>query len=296
MLENQVVSQVILFLCSVAIVYIVSYAYLSGILAFARKGFKYEVLIVLGIPILLIPFIDYADFYTRRLIVLETVFNIFVLLLLFSHKINLGENVKRGLKLLFGGWFFLQVGGFIYAQYTKEVYLLMLNSFMLFVGILLFFKDTKGLSAKVTDSSRVLIFGVNEPKLLQVLYLFWISGVLLVEYNSYLPKVIVPILHLSSVVLAMKSGDFFHTRILTASHLMIINAKLLYLYDINYQGFYFARLPDFISVPHVVSFFTYFSLIGCTVTFALLLYSRTRKSQIDPSISNRGALEQPESN
>ncbi|KNC68916.1 hypothetical protein AC626_01980 [Pseudoalteromonas rubra] len=73
MLENQMVSQIILFLCSVAIVYIVSYAYLSGILAFARKGFKYEVLIVLGIPILLIPFIDYADFYTRRLIVLETV-------------------------------------------------------------------------------------------------------------------------------------------------------------------------------------------------------------------------------
>lgn len=68
--------------------------------------------------------------------------------------------------------------------------------------------------------------------MMQLNYLFWVTNVLMVDYAKFLPHMIIPVVHYASVILAMWLGQFWEIRLITASHLFVIDGIVLYKFGV----------------------------------------------------------------
>lgn len=268
----------VLFVLSMAALCLGLLAYMEGVIALVRRSIWFQVGFVVGLPIALGPFIDWREFITDRLFILESSFLVLILVTRTACHHGLGEQGRMWLRRLFGAWFFFQVGGFIFAQITKGTYVSAFISAVMGLGLVLFYRQTRGVAANEDDDGRVFIFGRGAPLEMQLMYLFWVLSVLFVEYNSYLPKVVVPAIHLISVGLAMREGDFFHIRIMTANHFFLLNYKLGYLYDKQMLGADFAVLPALLAGQGFVSAVQAISVVGVVAAFGYWL-ARLRRPE-----------------
>lgn len=67
-----------------------------------------------------------------------------------------------------------------------------------------------------------LFTGVKAPTYIVAYYCFWVIGIPLVDSKT-LPNFLTAALHFASVLVALFSGEFFHARLLTASHLFVLD-------------------------------------------------------------------------
>jgi len=215
--------------------------YCYGIVYFARIHVAAEALVSVVFLALALPwFRKEGEWVSRvRLMVLESLFNVIALLA----KVFLLLGIATGSRLLdylFAGFFVLQVLGFVVAQVRKRKFSVMPATASMAVGLTMWFLSGSGV--RLTPEGALQFWGGDAPVYLRWMYVFWVLGVLLVEYGSLLPKATVLLTHLASVAVAFNSGEFFHARILTASHFFVINSVFLFERK-GFGGENFASLP-----------------------------------------------------
>ncbi len=214
--------------------------YCWAVVELARINVIYEALITVVFLGIAIPFFKKADNWgdVKRLIILESIFNV---ICLFAKLAPLSEaGWSTVFDWLFALFFVGQVGGFLISQIKKKAWSCIPSSLAMGVALVIWF--TQGSGTQISDQGGVHFWGGNAPEYLQLMYVFWVLNVLLVDCKQYLPKVTLLLVHVASVFIALGSDDFFHARILTASHLFVIGAVVMYK-DIAWGGKRFATLP-----------------------------------------------------
>lgn len=213
--------------------------YCQGIVSLSRISVWFEIMII-TIPLLIvIPLFQRTTNFkvVKRLIMLETVFNIICVIAKFS---PLEESSwSMVLDIAFSIFFIFQIGGFIYSQIKNENWICLPSSIALGIGII--FWNITGSGTIITKANELHFWGGNTPMLLQFVYFFWLLNLLFIEYRSLLPKITVILVHLASFIVAFTSNEFFHIRILTASHLIILSGVIIYKSQ-NWQGYYFSSI------------------------------------------------------
>jgi len=208
--------------------FLVSLAYCFFILKISQFHYAFEILIALVFPLIAYPFFKKADNWTdiRRLILLETGFNIMCIVA----KITTASKIDIGVALswMFAIFFIFQTGGFLISQVKKKKYKCLPSSIAMGIALVYWFLNSIGEKTIVTTSGEVQFWGANAPLFLQVMYSFWVANVFLVEFRQYVPKATMYLAHAATMVVALTSNEFFHARILTASHLFVINMIMVY--------------------------------------------------------------------
>lgn len=142
-------------------------------------------------------------------------------------------------------FFIVQTMGFIWVQLKKRAYLSVAISLCLGGAIAQWIHSSD--STLYTGSAELLLFGAPVPWQLKVIYGAWLIQLLLVEYKHVLPKITLATIHIASYTIAIFADDFFHARIITASHFLFLSLC----FDIkspNWGGKSFARLEIFTKV------------------------------------------------
>jgi len=215
--------------------------YCYGIVHFARIHVAAEALITVAFVVLASRwFRREGEWVSRvRLMLLESFFNLICLLakVLFL----LGIVTQSGLvDNLFAAFFVLQVLGFVVSQLRKKRFAMLPASLAMGVGLAFWYASGSGVSS--TPDGALHFWGGDAPLPLRWMYVFWVLGVILIEYRQLLPKATILCAHVASVAVAFTSDEFFHARILTASHLFVINFVILF-EKRAWGGDAFASLP-----------------------------------------------------
>jgi len=221
--------------------FIGAYIYCYGIVHFARIHVATEALITVAFVALAAPWFRLeGEWISRvRLMVVESLFNVIALLA----KVFLLLGILTDSPLvdnLFAGFFVLQVLGFVASQIRKRKFGIMPATAAMAFGLVMWFRS--GAGVHLTSEGALQFWGGDAPVYLRWMYVFWVLGVLLVEYAGLLPKATIVLTHLASVAVAFNSDEFFHARILTASHFFIINFVILFERQ-GWGGETFASMP-----------------------------------------------------
>ncbi|WP_440881694.1 hypothetical protein [Tenacibaculum sp. C7A-26P2] len=216
--------------------------YCQGIVSLAQRSIWFELSISVLILIVSIPLFKKTENFSEimRLIVLETYFNILCLITKLS-PIEIPIWSKT-IDYCFCFFFFLQITGFITSQIKKKAWFSIPISLALSIAIILW--RLNGSGVRITNNNEIQFWGGNAPEFLQIIYLLWLLNILFVEHRSLLPKLTVAIVHIASFIIAYNSNEFFHARILTASHLFIINCVIIYKKQ-DWGGIYFSSISHF---------------------------------------------------
>lgn len=265
-------------LASCVVVCLVGVVYLNGVIQFARASVLAEAIIAFFFPLLGWVFystrqpdqLENASNRQKELIIIESIFNLLVVFLkcnqLSGFQFVQDKSVADSLFVLF---FSLQTFGFLRSEARGKRPICFLRSVTLFIGILLQFSSNsnKQLTIKALHSSdgRFLVFGFDAPSNLKLHYGFWLLGVLYVDYSHMLPHAALHLLHFCSFLLAVLSGEFWHVRLLTASHLFVIDAVLWLRAGITVAETPIARIPKVVLKLYAtyLPFVNLFSLFGC---------------------------------
>ena len=260
------------------VMYFLAITYLYGVVATSRKHVVWE----FGITMFL-PSVTYAYFATRdamsvapkrtgELIFIESGFN--VLAVLTKTCVSyLGGVGNTTLYWLFAFFFFFQTVGFVRSEVLnkKPLSLSVLRSLSLFGGIIVQFWQFRAnalsdATANVVDAEgRFIVFGRDAPKTLAVHYVFWVTGVLFIDYQTMLPHSGIQAVHLASVTVALFSGEFWHARLLTASHLFVLDAILWVRGGFTVIEAPFATMPRNVYVLYrrLIPVINLITLVGC---------------------------------
>ncbi|UMM05352.1 hypothetical protein MKR81_24555 [Vibrio campbellii] len=191
--------------------------YGSGFYLLAQSSVWLTFVLTLMLPVLFWPLtkpVENAN-EIKRILCLETGFNLLCFLAV-SQWVSV-EYVDKGLIV----FFVLQSAGFIMVQIKKQAYLSALISMVLAAAIAYWIHI--GAQTTLLGEGSILLFGEAVPWQLKLIYGFWLMQLLLVEYRSVLPKLTLAICHIASFVIAIGAEDFFHARIVTASHLLFLS-------------------------------------------------------------------------
>ncbi|EKK9988832.1 hypothetical protein PP645_004549, partial [Vibrio vulnificus] len=101
----------------------------------------------------------------------------------------------------------------------------------------------------------------------------WLLQLLLVEYRYILPKVTILLAHLASLTIALQAEDFFHARIVTASHFLFLSLCFDFK-NRDWGGREFAVLPSLVAIqkPNIAKWINY-SCLALALLCALHLAS-----------------------
>ena len=173
---------------------------------------------------------------------------------------------------MFAIFFVFQTGGFIFSQMKKKKYKCLPTSIAMGIALAYWFYNSIGEKTIVTANNEVPFWGSNAPLYLQVMYTFWVANVFLVEFRQYLPKTTMYLAHAATMVVALTSNEFFHARVITASHLFILNTIVVFK-NMDWNGTNFAMIPAlkvFTDDNHwMPTVFPIVMTIGC---YAALIY------------------------
>ena len=191
--------------------------YGSGFYLLVQSSVWLTFVLTLMLPVLFWPLtkpVENAN-EIKRILCLETGFNLLCFLAV-SQWVSV-EYVDKGLIV----FFILQSAGFIMVQIKKQAYLSALISMVLAAAIAYWIHI--GAQTTLLGEGSILLFGEAVPWQLKLIYGFWLMQLLLVEYRSVLPKLTLAICHIASFVIAIGAEDFFHARVVTASHLLFLS-------------------------------------------------------------------------
>jgi hypothetical protein len=221
-------STVLQWFTSCFVIFVLSLTYLYGVLCTSRQQTFWEFLLTMFLPL-----VSYYSFVTpynlkqspprlRSLILIETSFNVLVVGSKFVIEYWKYEEYMY-LNQLFACFFVVQTYGFVENEYRYRKSFSMIRSLSLFAGILLQVTtnmQTRDLENNLIDGQgRFLVFGKNTPFNIMAHYGFWLLGVLYVDYEDSVPNSAIQSTHFASYVISCLSGEFWHARLLTASHL-----------------------------------------------------------------------------
>ena len=252
--------------------FIASLIYCQFLLSVSQFHYGFEILIAIIFPLVGYRFFEKSDNWVdiRRLILLETGFNMICIAAKVSN--SLGMDHGMVFSWMFVIFFIFQTGGFLISQTKKKKYKCLPCSIVMGIGLAYWFISTYPEKTIVTSNGEVQFWGSNAPVYLQIMYVFWVANVFLVEFRQYLPKATMYAAHAATVIIALASNEFFHARVLTASHFFILSAMIPYKF-IEWKGHNFAVIPwlkVFKDDTHIVAItFPKIMNISC---IAVLLY------------------------
>lgn len=205
-----------------------------------------------------------------QLIVIESVFMLFVILsklvLRFKYP-HLNTVIGYGFRSLF----LIQFSFFILYQYKVKSYFGLIRTVMFLFLLIPWFSEAP-LQGAIDMDGRFLFSGVEAPHYIIAYYCFWVIGVPLVDSKT-LPNFLTASLHFSSVLVALYSKEFFHVRLLTASHLFVLD--YLFSYSTPYdRSFGVLNRHDFLRYEkYIKPIIDKLTLIGC-LYIVLITYSK----------------------
>lgn len=289
-------------LASCLVCAIIGATYVYGVVCTSRLGVLAEAIITIGSPVLGYVFYATRDETAvaaparqRELIIIETVFNVMVVLakflLLYS---SWFRDAKRGETSDVAFWLFfcLQTFGFTRSELRDRRLLSFIRSLTLFTSIsvqayLASHGDlrTNGESLLAAPTGALLVFGSDASRNVVAHYGYWLLGVLYIDYQVMLPHAAIQILHICSYLVSANSGEFWHrwvgslgvkggwitdpisSRLLTASHLFVVDAVLWFRAGFTVGETPIARMPKRVRAYYVMMrpFVDALSLGGCLV-------------------------------
>ena len=215
-------------LAAIGLVFVLGLIYAYGMMLVVRNNLLIEIALVVILPIVLIASGVAGSWIERvkELFFIESVFNLVVIGSLIS--IYMGS--PTGNRIFSWGFvlFFLaQAGGFIREQILRRKFhgALQSTAFLILLGVWwLGIDDPSGV---IDVNGRFLMWGQDAPVAVKLFYTLWAVNGILVDTKA-LPNLTQATLHLASIALCWWSGEFFHVRLLTASHLFLLDGVFGY--------------------------------------------------------------------
>ena len=87
-----------------------------------------------------------------------------------------------------------------------------------------------------------------------------------VDYSEFLPFTCLSMFHLSSFTLAVLSNEFWHVRLLTASHLFVLDSIVYFRFGLTVGNSSFSLMPIDVYKKYRnkwIIFFEFISFVGC---------------------------------
>jgi hypothetical protein len=258
------------------IAFSLSLIYFYGITLLARTTVLFEIFLCLIIPALVFYINKYSKNGTAarvmQLIIIETLYMLFVIL----SKISIYFNAAAINHLINSGFFSLFIIQFMFFmlyQFKVKSYFGFLRTFMFLVLVFYWFHDVH-LNSIIDAQGRFLMWGTEAPTYIILYYCFWVIGIPLVDSRT-LPNFLSALFHFASVSIAVWSQEFFHVRLLTASHLFILDA-LFHFSDKNKENLFCVISTNQFEFyqKHIRKKIDYFILIGCMSIFMLHILNR----------------------
>ena len=220
-----------------------SLIYASGYYELVQSSVWLTLLLTLLFPLIFWPLIKPVDNSDeiKRILWLESGFNL-VCFLIVAKWVDI-PYLDNALIVFFA----VQAIGFISVQLKKRAYLSVAISLCLSVAIAQWIYAST--NTQHLGDAKLLLFGTPVPWQLKVIYGAWLVQLLFVEYKHVLPKMTLAAIHIASYTVAIFADDFFHTRIITASHFLFLSLC----FDIkapNWGGESFARLEKVATALH----------------------------------------------
>ncbi|MCA9537482.1 MAG: hypothetical protein KC620_01260 [Myxococcales bacterium] len=203
------------FLLATGATFVVALGFYAVADGLACTGLAAKALLVLGPPLLIYATgaIRYPDRRMEPVLILETA----VLSTFLVDEWALGAGRPELLVVGRSGvlcYFVLQVSGFVRYQWQRGKPLGVLHSLLGGAVMIAWWARPDGLGA-VSEEGRYLIMGGPTPWQVQVVYLAWLSNVMLVE-SVRLPCMAQSAVGGASLTVSMLSGSFLYLRLLTA--------------------------------------------------------------------------------
>jgi len=201
---------------SFLLVIIFGLVYCNGLIMFARKGLMFEACITVCYP-LCCCLIKSPELLVSRLVVVESLFNLLCLGIKVAQLLHIKPFFN--MKYLFLGWGAVQIGGFLVASVDKGAsFAIVPHGMLTFLGYFILQSET---SPHVDSQGRVILFSNENAWMMPSLYAFWFLNAHFVDKDDSFPNLGFSLLQCCSVAIASVSGEFWHARLLTASHLII---------------------------------------------------------------------------
>lgn len=247
---------------SMSITFLCTFQYLWGVVMAARVSVFWEIVICVLLPLsgFLFRWERWTSRRQRELIMLEGMYNVFVIItkLLILYNNSQGSEI---MSYFFVFFFVLQVAGFVHHQVENRLWVGCMMSITMAASIAiqrwemreygynpqtanLYCKTEvlKTLSKEAKDvyttncrgdfSGKFLMWGQDAGPMMKLNYLFWGTNVLMVDYAKFLPFLIIPVVHYASIAISFWSEEFWHVRLLTASHLFVLDGIALYKFGV----------------------------------------------------------------
>jgi hypothetical protein len=212
-----------------AILFLLTIAYCFGITVLARKTVWFEIIFGVVLPIVVYLSRRGSGVEVRKrivqLIVIESIFILIVIVSKFSIFYE-SASMNHSLNYLILAFFVGQTTLFLIDQRRLKSYFGMVRSFFLFTMLVIWFRRSETVSF-VDSQGRFLFWSGDAPFLIQVYYCVWVTGVLLAD-SKIMPNFKQAFPHLASVAVAFCSQEFFHSRLLTACHLFVLDMLFVY--------------------------------------------------------------------
>lgn len=210
------------FLSSSALFAIVAAVYFVGIIGAARISIGFEAVIAMVVPAICLfgGYFEHADPRIKQLMWFESGYNLIAL----GNKLALvgGAGAVAGwIGWLFVGFFVFQVLGFLAFEFQEKRYLGMVPSAILGIVIFWWFSQAGDVGGVIDAQGRFLMWGTEAPVAVRAIYAVWLFNAAIGDMNDVYPRAVV--VHVVSVAVALASGEFFHARLLTASHLFVLD-------------------------------------------------------------------------
>ena len=220
-----------------------SVVYASGYYELVQSSVWLTLLLTLLFPLIFWPLVQPVDNSDeiKRILWLESGFNL-VCFLIVARWVDI-PYLDHALIIFFA----VQAIGFISVQLKKRAYLSVAISLCLTAAIAQWIYGSS--NTQHLGDAQLLLFGTPVPWQLKVIYGAWLVQLLFVEYKHVLPKMTLAAIHIASFAVAIFADDFFHARIITASHFLFLSLC----FDIkapNWGGEHFARIEKIATVLH----------------------------------------------
>ena len=202
---------------STALFLILSLVYASGYYHVVQSSMWLTLLLTLLLPLVFWPLVKPVDNSgeIKRILWLESGFNL-ICFLMVAQWIDI-PYLDNALMI----FFIVQAGGFIWVQLKKQAYLSIVISICLAGAIAQWIYA--GLVTQNFGNAELLLLGTPVSWQLKVIYGAWLVQLLFVKYKHILPKMTLSTLHVASYIIAIFANDFFHARIITASHFLFLS-------------------------------------------------------------------------
>lgn len=203
-------------------------AYLLFIVWMSRRSLVFEAILSLGLPLACWATgrIGLHDRRVLTLVVIETYFNVVAIAAKLAHALG-SPSLDRAASSGFAAYFAVQAAGFVITQRRRNKPWGALQT-VLGVGLIsLFFARARASGDVVDDQGRLLMWGREAPAPVLAVYAIWALGVLAADTEKmpYLRQLWV---HLISIAVSLWSREFFHARLLTACHLLLLDLVVPY--------------------------------------------------------------------